>query len=92
MRAAAWLVPDSRTFCDARFSCRELKRFVGIALASMINAEGSGATTVRVCGYGRRIEIMCGAVKDWLERVEVKTLFIEPGSPWENGYVRTFSI
>jgi hypothetical protein len=33
MSAPAWLVPDSRTFFDARFSCRELKRFVGIALA-----------------------------------------------------------
>jgi putative transposase len=30
-------------------------------------------------------------VKDWLERVEVKTLFIEPGSPWENGYVESFN-
>ncbi len=25
-------------------------------------------------------------VREWLERVGVKTLFIEPGSPWENGY------
>ena len=25
-------------------------------------------------------------VRDWLERVEVKTLYIEPGSPWEEGY------
>jgi IS30 family transposase len=24
-------------------------------------------------------------------RVEVKTLFIEPGSPWENGYVESFN-
>ena len=27
----------------------------------------------------------------WLERVGVKTLFIEPGSPWENGYVESFN-
>lgn len=26
------------------------------------------------------------AVRDWLRRVGVKTLYIEPGSPWENGY------
>ena len=25
-------------------------------------------------------------VWDWLKRVRVKTLFIELGSPWENGY------
>ena len=26
------------------------------------------------------------AVRDWLEKLGVKTLYIEPGSPWENGY------
>jgi transposase InsO family protein len=29
--------------------------------------------------------------REWLARVEVKTLFIEPGSPWENGYVESFN-
>jgi putative transposase len=29
-------------------------------------------------------------VRQWLARVEVKTLFIQPGSPWENGYVESF--
>lgn len=31
-------------------------------------------------------EFTAKAVRDWLSRVGVKTLFIEPGSPWENGY------
>jgi transposase InsO family protein len=35
-------------------------------------------------------EFTAKRVKDWLERVEVKTLFLEPGSPWENGYVESF--
>jgi putative transposase len=30
------------------------------------------------------------AVRNWLPRVSVKTLYIEPGSPWENGYVESF--
>jgi len=30
-------------------------------------------------------------VRDWLQRLGVKTLFIEPGSPWENGYVESFN-
>ena len=25
-------------------------------------------------------------VREWLEKVDVETLFIHPGSPWENGY------
>jgi transposase InsO family protein len=30
-------------------------------------------------------------VREWLERVGAKTLYIEPGSPWENGYVESFN-
>jgi transposase InsO family protein len=36
-------------------------------------------------------EFTAHAVRRWLERVGVKTLFIEPGSPWENGYVESFN-
>jgi transposase InsO family protein len=31
------------------------------------------------------------AVRSWLGRIGVKTLFIEPGSPWENGYNESFN-
>ena len=31
------------------------------------------------------------AVRDWLGRIGVKTLYIEPGSPWENGYCESFN-
>jgi transposase InsO family protein len=30
-------------------------------------------------------------VRERLSRVGVKTLFIEPGSPWENGYIESFN-
>ena len=36
-------------------------------------------------------EFTAKAVRRWLNRVRVKTLFIEPGSPWENGYVESFN-
>ena len=36
-------------------------------------------------------EFTSRVVRDWLGRVGVKTLFIEPGSPWENGYVESFN-
>ena len=29
--------------------------------------------------------------EDWLDRVGVRTLYIEPGSPWENGYIESFN-
>jgi putative transposase len=36
-------------------------------------------------------EFTAKVVRQWLEDVGVKTLFIEPGSPWENGYVESFN-
>ncbi len=30
-------------------------------------------------------------VRTWLSDLGVKTLFIEPGSPWENGYIESFN-
>ena len=36
-------------------------------------------------------EFTATAVREWLGRVGVKTLFIEPGSPWENGYNESFN-
>ena len=30
-------------------------------------------------------------VRDWFKTVGVRTLYIEPGSPWENGYVESFN-
>lgn len=28
-------------------------------------------------------------MRKWLNRIVVRTLFIEPGSPWENGYIES---
>ena len=36
-------------------------------------------------------EMTANEVKRWLQEVGAKTLFIEPGSPWENGYVESFN-
>ena len=36
-------------------------------------------------------EFTAKAVRDWLGKVGVKTLFITPGSPWENGYNESFN-
>jgi putative transposase len=36
-------------------------------------------------------EFTAKTVRKWLSRLGVKTLFIEPGSPWENGYIESFN-
>ena len=35
-------------------------------------------------------EFVAKAIKRWLEVSGVRTLYIEPGSPWENAYSETF--
>lgn len=36
-------------------------------------------------------EFTAKAVREWLQRLGVQTLFIEPGSPWENGFNESFN-
>jgi len=36
-------------------------------------------------------EFTAKVVRNWLQRLNVQTLFIEPGSPWENGYNESFN-
>ena len=36
-------------------------------------------------------EFVAQAVRDWIAAVGSKTAYIEPGSPWENGYVESFN-
>jgi putative transposase len=36
-------------------------------------------------------EFTAKAVRRWLGRIGVQTLYIEPGSPWENGYNESFN-
>ncbi len=36
-------------------------------------------------------EFTATKVRQWLAKVGVKTLFIQPGSPWENGYIESFN-
>ena len=36
-------------------------------------------------------EFAAQAVREWVGKVGAKTLFIEPGSPWENGYNESFN-
>jgi putative transposase len=52
--------------------------FVFIGIPDHIRSDNSPEFTAR-------------AVRKWLGRLGVKTLFIEPGSPWENGYIESFN-
>ena len=36
-------------------------------------------------------EFVAAAVREWIAGVGAETAYIEPGSPWENGYVESFN-
>ena len=36
-------------------------------------------------------EFIAKAVREWIAAVGARTAFIEPGSPWENGYCESFN-
>lgn len=36
-------------------------------------------------------EFVARAVQDWIGAVGARTAYIEPGSPWENGYCESFN-
>ena len=35
-------------------------------------------------------EFIAYAIKDWVEEKQIKTIYIKPGSPWENGHIESF--
>lgn len=35
-------------------------------------------------------EFIAYAIQDWLRAREIKTLYIRPGSPWENGHIESY--
>ncbi len=72
---------------------------LSVEVERYITAEGVVATLARL--FRQRAEptfirsdngpeFIAKAVKGWLEVSGVKTLYIEPGSPWENAYSETF--
>ena len=35
-------------------------------------------------------EFVARAIQRWLEKLKIRTLYVAPGSPWENGYAESF--
>ncbi|MEM7284521.1 MAG: transposase, partial [Pseudomonadota bacterium] len=69
---------------DLRPGYDRLLRYVGAAQAII----ASRSTSFRRC-YGP--EFVAQTVRDWIKAVGAKTAYIEPGSPWENGYCESFN-
>ena len=67
--------------------------------AEVVLAQGKPPETMASLGHRRSCATapLCNPGSRWppgrdlLESVGVRILFIEPGSPWENGYVESFN-
>jgi transposase InsO family protein len=58
-------------------------RYAGLRAPS-----ASSNTTFPMCYWP---EFVAQALRDWIVAVGAKTAYIEPGSPWENGYCESFN-
>jgi hypothetical protein len=57
------------------------------------NGGGSGRSPLWVPEHLRSDngpEFIAYCIQDWLTAQEIKTLYIKPGSPWENGHIESF--
>ena len=54
-----------------------------------ISSHGTGRPSIY--GSDNGPEFTAKLVRQWLARLGVQTLYIEPGSPWENGYNESFN-
>jgi putative transposase len=55
------------------------------------NFSYSTATRVDRALHDNGAEMTAKVVHNWLTQVGAQTLYIEPGSPWENGYCESFN-
>ena len=86
-RLRASVDADTRE-CRSRDVARRRRSDDGLARLAQLFVERGPPTDLR---SDNGPEFTATAVRDWLTRVGVTTLFIEPGSPWENGYVESFT-
>jgi transposase InsO family protein len=73
--------------------CLALKVDRGITSEDVIDTPSELFAIRGVPGYIRNDngpEFIAQTLRRWLKQVGVGTLYIEPGSPWENGYAKSF--
>ncbi len=82
------IIDEASRECLARIVARQLRHEdVLAALAELFVTRGPPAHIRSDNGA----EFIANAVQKWLAQIGVKTLYIAPGSPWENGYNESFN-
>jgi putative transposase len=82
------IIDEASRECLALIVARQLKdEDVLAALADLFITRGPPANIRSDNGA----EFIANAVQQWLGQIGVKTLYVAPGSPWENGYNESFN-
>jgi putative transposase len=71
-------LPVGRTFKAEDVQIALMKLFIERGLPDFIRSDNGP-------------EFIADLVRNWLHKLKVRTLYIEPGSPWENGYNESFN-
>ncbi|MBX3420521.1 MAG: transposase family protein [Pirellulaceae bacterium] len=59
----------------------------GITLAELFSMYG----VPKMLRSDNGLEFIAKAIQQWLSRLSIQTLYIEPGSPWQNGVCESFN-
>jgi transposase InsO family protein len=81
------IVDEYTRECLALIAARRIDSEAVIAALARLVAKRGAPVYIR---SDNGPELTAHAVRDWLEKAGCATLFIEPGSPWENPYVESF--
>ena len=75
------------------FSRRIADRHFGIGADQVLVVLWQAIATYGIPGYIRSDngpEFIALKVQQWLRDNHIKTIYIDPGSPWQNGYIESF--
>jgi putative transposase len=89
-RALKWftLVDEYTRECLAlEVERRMTAQTVGTVLAAVVETRGAPAHIRSDNGS----EFIAKAIRSWMTRAGLETLYIAPGAPWENGYAESFN-
>ena len=91
---------DGTTVRFLNVVCEYARRCLAIKVARSITSEDAIDTLAELFsmhGVPRRLrsdngpEFIAKAIQDWLHQIGVEVLYIEPGSPWQNGLCESFN-
>ena len=82
------IVDEFTRECLATHVARSIKAKDVIDVLADVMAERGSPAYIR---SDNGPEFIATAVTKWLKTVGTGTLFVEPGSPWENGYIESFN-